>query len=62
MSVKLAKRVKDLRLQMGNSQVKMSVLMDISLATLIRIENGDDMSDLILAKVERFLKEQKVGA
>lgn len=57
MSVRLAKRVKDLRLQMGHSQVKMSVLMDISLATLIRIENGDDVSDLILAKVERFLKE-----
>lgn len=59
MAKTLAERFKERRLAMNISQTKMAVLADISLGTVVKIEAGTPISDLTIAKVERFLKASK---
>lgn len=58
----LGKRVRELRLARLLTQTQMAVAIGISMVTLNRLENGNGVSDLTRAKVEKFLKSQLVEA
>lgn len=59
----LSRRVKDFRLAKLYTQRQMAVALNISLATLCRIEGGGNgISDLTRAKIEKFLNSQAVAA
>lgn len=62
MAKAIGKRVKELRLAKLLTQPQMAVLVGISLATLVRMEQGASVSDLTRAKVEKFLNSQSVAA
>ena len=62
-SKSLGKRVKEYRLANLKTQRQMAAILDISLATLCRIEQGStSIADLTRAKIEKFLNSQAVAA
>lgn len=65
MAKALAKRVKEVRLERLLTQKQMANAIGISLSSYIRIEAGPNdrkISDLLKAKVEKFLNSLQVAA
>jgi transcriptional regulator with XRE-family HTH domain len=58
MSKSFGQKLKDFRLDKGMSQTELAVDIGISLGTVVRIEQGGDISELIERKVQNYLKEQ----
>jgi len=61
MSKSFGLKLKDFRLDKGMSQTELAVAIGVSLATIVRIEAGSDMSELVERKVKNYLKEQKAA-
>lgn len=56
----IGKRIKAFRLRKELTQEKAAAILDVSLATLQRLEAGStNASDLTLAKIERRIENQK---
>lgn len=61
MSKSFGLKLKDFRLDKGMSQTDLAVAIGVSLATIVRIEAGSDMSELVERKVKNYLKEQQAA-
>ena len=62
MASRLGKRLKDFRLDRQYNQTKMAAILDVSLATIVRLEAGKSVADMTRAKIEKFLNSQAVAA
>lgn len=54
--------VREFRLDKGLTQKQLSVAMDVSLSTVLRLEAGRELHPLTQRKIEKFLDSQKVAA
>lgn len=62
MASRLGRRLKDFRLDRQYNQTKMAAILDVSLATIVRLEAGKSVADMTRAKIEKFLNSQAVAA
>ena len=58
----LGKQLKAFRMDVQLSQEQLADKMGISRPTIARLERGDTCSDLMFARIQKYIKQQAVAA